>query len=299
MKIGLVLMLAEMRELQRAYSYREIRETAIQAEQAGFDSLWLYDHLLYRTEEPGTIGIWECWSVLSALAEATRSIELGTLVLCNSFRNPAILAKMAATLDEVSGGRFILGIGAGWNQAEYEAFGLPFDHRVDRFEEAMKIIVPLVKEGRVEFTGKYYQAKDCEIRPRGPRSAGPSLLVGCVGPRMLRLTARYADMWNIGYLAKPESYQKPLAELQAACAEVGRDPETLQTSVLSFLGYPDLGFPPVFEEEYLTGSADEVADALRGFEKMGVAHLMLHLVPYRQQAFERAVRALEVYRNAI
>jgi probable F420-dependent oxidoreductase len=290
-------MLAELRDLQRAHSYREIREWALQAEQAGFDSIWLYDHLLYRMEEPGTIGIWECWTVLSALAEATRRVELGTLVLCNSFRNPAILAKMAATLDEVSGGRFIFGIGAGWNQPEYQAFGLPFDHRVDRFEEAMQIIVPLVKTGRVDFAGKYYQAKECEIRPRGPRPEGAPILVGSFGPRMLRITARYADMWNHGYLGGPETFEKPLAEMRAACEEVGRDPATLQMTGLAFLGYPDLGMPPKFEENYLTGTAEEVAQALHGYEAMGMAHMMFHLVPYHQEAFERAAKVVEAFKR--
>jgi alkanesulfonate monooxygenase SsuD/methylene tetrahydromethanopterin reductase-like flavin-dependent oxidoreductase (luciferase family) len=123
MKVGLVLVIAEHHELKRAYSYQKTREIALQAEEAGFDSLWLYDHLLYRPEGEGTIGIWECWTFLSALAEATRKVELGTLVACNSFRNPALLAKMAITLDEVSHGRLILGLGASWNKPEYEEIG--------------------------------------------------------------------------------------------------------------------------------------------------------------------------------
>ena len=105
--------------------------------------------------------------MLAALAEATRRVEIGTLVVCNSFRNPAILAKMAATLDEVSHGRLILGVGAGWNEPEYQAFGVPFDHRVDRFEEALQIIKPLLREGHVDFSGRYYQAPNCDNVPRG------------------------------------------------------------------------------------------------------------------------------------
>ena len=297
MKLGLVIMLAELRDLQRAHSYREIREWALQAEQAGFDSIWLYDHLLYRMEEPGTIGIWECWTVLSALAEATRRVELGTLVLCNSFRNPAILAKMAITLDEVSGGRFNFGVGAGWNKPEYEAFGIPYDHRVDRFAEALQIIHPLLKTGRVDFSGKYYQARDCEIRPRGPRPQGPPLLIGSSGPRMLRLTARYADLWNTGYLGGPHTLEKPLAELRLACEEVGREPQTLEVTGLVALVYPDLGEPPKMTEASLSGTPQEIAEALRGFERLGVAHLMFHLVPYWEEAFQRLVEAVEIYRG--
>ncbi len=167
MKIGLLVPLANDRETNTRRSYESIRAIAQQAEADSFDSIWLADHLFYRYPGEATRGMWECWTMLSALAEATERVEIGPLVLCNSLRNPAILAKMATTLDEVSNGRFILAIGAGWNEPEYEAFGVPFDHRVDRLEEALQIIRPLLKEGRVDFDGKYYQARDCEIAPAG------------------------------------------------------------------------------------------------------------------------------------
>jgi alkanesulfonate monooxygenase SsuD/methylene tetrahydromethanopterin reductase-like flavin-dependent oxidoreductase (luciferase family) len=128
--------------------------------------------------------------MLAALAEATQRVEIGTLVLCNSLRYPALLAKMATTADEVSGGRLILGVGAGWNEPEYQEFGLPFDHRVGRFAEALQILGPLLREGHVDFAGQYYHARNCDDVPRGPREAGPPLLVGSEGPRMLKLTAQ-------------------------------------------------------------------------------------------------------------
>jgi alkanesulfonate monooxygenase SsuD/methylene tetrahydromethanopterin reductase-like flavin-dependent oxidoreductase (luciferase family) len=277
-------------------TYQEIRGDALRAEAGGFDSLWLYDPLLFRQEgEP--IGIWECWTILSALAEATQRAELGALVLCNTFRNPAILAKMAATLDEVSQGRFILGIGAGWNQAEYEAFGLPYDHRVDRFEEALQLIRPLLREGAVDFQGEYYQARDCQIKPRGPSPSGPPILVGCNGPRMKRLTARYADQWNEGYFGQPDTFKGALAEMEAACADVGRDPATLKKTALLMLAYPDLGLPAGFNDPHLSGSSEEIATALRGYEALGVDHVMFHLVPHRPEAVERAIEAVEMYRS--
>src|SRR6516162_1204309 len=185
-----MVFLANDRENNSKRPYETIRAIAHQAETDGFDSIWLADHLFYRYPAEPTRGIWECWTILAALAEATQRMEIGTLVLCNSFRHPAILAKMATTLDEVSGGRLILGVGAGWNEPEYQAFGLAFDHRVARFEEALQLLTPLLREGQVDFAGAYYQARHCEIVPRGPRPAGPPLLVGSEGPRMLKLTAQ-------------------------------------------------------------------------------------------------------------
>jgi alkanesulfonate monooxygenase SsuD/methylene tetrahydromethanopterin reductase-like flavin-dependent oxidoreductase (luciferase family) len=235
---------------------------------------------------------------LSALAEATRRVELGTLVTCNSFRNPAILAKMATTVDEVSHGRMILGIGAGWHEPEYEAFGLPFDHRVDRFEEALQILRPLLREGHVDFEGKYYRARNCDIAPRGPRPEGPPLMVGGDGPRMLKLTARYADLWNTGYMGKPETMKEKLTKIGAAFREAGRDPQTLGVTAMIGLWFPDLRQDkPRFFENPLTGTAEELAAALRGCAELGVRHVMFQLEPYGAEARRRLSEALHVYRE--
>jgi alkanesulfonate monooxygenase SsuD/methylene tetrahydromethanopterin reductase-like flavin-dependent oxidoreductase (luciferase family) len=298
MKIGLVVLLANDPEDYRKRPYDSIRAVAEQSESAGFDSLWLYDHLLYRSPGEPTRGIWECWTMLAALAEATHGVELGTLVTCNSFRNPAILAKMATGVDEVSHGRLILGIGAGWNKPEYQAFGLPYDHLADRFEEALQIIKPLLREGLVDFAGKYYQARNCEIVPRGPRSEGPPLMVGSFGPRMLKLTAQYADLWNTCYMGKPETMAEPTAKLEAACREVGRDPKTLGVTALIALWFPDLQpKKPSFCENPLTGTAREIAEAMHGYEELGVRHIMFHCVPYSLEALQRLAEALHFYRK--
>jgi probable F420-dependent oxidoreductase len=298
MKIGLVLVIAEHRQLRLPLSYQKTREIAQQAEQAGFDSLWLYDHLLYRPEDEPTIGIWESWTFLSALAEATQRVELGTLVTCNSFRNPAMLAKMAITLDEVSQGRLILGLGAGWNKAEFEAFGIPFDHRVDRFEEALQIIRPLLKEGRVDFEGKYYQARDCEIRPVGPRPAGPPLMIGSFGQRMLRLTAQYADLWNTCYLGSVDTLAKPLQEFLQACQETGRDPATIGITALLYVHYPSLiDLPNGLDNPPLSGTPTQIAKALLAYQKAGVEHIMIHILPYKPAAIRKLEQALRVYRQ--
>ena len=296
MKIGLVLLIAEHKELRRAYSYQKTREIAQQAEEAGFDSLWLYGHMLYRGEDHPTIGIWECWTFLSALADATKRVELGTLVTCNSFRNPALLAKMAITLDEVSQGRLILGLGAGWNKAEYDAFGWPFDHRVDRFEEALQIIRPLLKEGKVNFEGKYYQVRDCEIRPSGPRKDGPPLMVGSFGKRMLNLTAKYADLWNTCYLGQVDTLIKPRQELLATCHEVGRDPATLGITALFYVHYPKMiPLPEGLDNPPLSGTPTQIANEILSYEKTGVQHIMVHVLPYTPAAIRKLEQALHLY----
>jgi probable F420-dependent oxidoreductase len=299
-KIGLLIYLANDRENNSKRPYAAIREIAQQAEADGFDSIWLADHLLYRDPGQPTRGIWESWTMLAALAEATRRTELGTLVLCNSFRNPAILAKMATAADEVSAGRLILGIGAGWNEPEYQAYGLPFDHRVDRLEEALQILRPLLRDGHVDFAGRYYQARDCDNVPLGPRPAGPPLMIGGEGPRLLKLTAQNADLWNTGYMGQPETMAGPLARIGAACREVGRDPATLGVTALIGLWFPDLrADQPEFLDKPLTGTVPEIAAAMRGYAELGVEHIMFQCVPYTPEARRRLTAALQLYRGAL
>jgi len=298
-KIGLMVMLANDRENNSTRPYETIRAIAQQAETDGFDSIWLADHLFYRDPGSPTRGIWECWTMLVALAEATQRVEIGPLVLCNSFRHPAILAKMATTADEVSGGRLILGIGAGWNEPEYQAFGLPFDHRVDRFEEALQILKPLLHEGHVDFAGQYYQARNCDIVPRGPRPEGTPLMVGSErGPRMLKLTAQYADLWNTGYMGKPETMAEPIAKIEAACREIGRDPATVGVTALIGLWFPDLqAKKPGFFDNPLTGTVQEIAAAMHGYAELGVQHIMFQCEPYTPEARQRLTEALQLYRG--
>jgi alkanesulfonate monooxygenase SsuD/methylene tetrahydromethanopterin reductase-like flavin-dependent oxidoreductase (luciferase family) len=235
---------------------------------------------------------------LSALAEATARVELGTLVLCNSFRNPALVAKMATTFDEVSGGRLILGLGAGWNDAEFAALGLPFDHRVDRFEEALQILQPLLRRGRVEFAGTYHSIHGGENRPRGPRPAGPPLLVGAEGPRMLRLAARYADLWNIGFLGAPDALVGPTADLRTACAEVGRDPATLAITALVGVGYPEEAtIPPRFGENgFVTGSSRELCAVMRGYAQLGAQHIVFDCAPDTPAVRARVAEGVRLFR---
>jgi probable F420-dependent oxidoreductase len=302
MKIGVVLPIAEDEESRQTPGYREIRALALQAEAAGFDSLWIIDHLLFRFPDKPTLGVWEGWTLLTALAEATERIELGSLVLCTAFRNPAILAKMAATVDEVSGGRLILGLGAGWHQPEFDAFGLPFDHRVDRFEEALQIIIPLLRTGQVDFSGTYHRAPNCELRPRGPRPHGPPILVGAGRPRMLQLTARYADSWNTCWLGQPTALAEGRAALESACTAVGRDPQTLAVTVGVSVTYtaPGETAPTTLDPtKTLSGSVEEIAAALDAYARLGVAHITCALDPFNAESLAWLAQALQHYRARV
>ncbi|MEU9715571.1 LLM class flavin-dependent oxidoreductase [Streptomyces sp. NPDC047976] len=297
MKIGLVLPLSEYPWGQP--SYEEIRSLALQAEDSGFDSLWVFDHLLFRGEDGTSEGIWESWTVLAALAEATERVELGSLVTCTAFRNPAVLAKMAVTLDEVSGGRLILGLGSGWHLPEFEAFGVPFDHRVDRFEEALRVIVPLLRTGRADFTGRHYWLRDGELRPRGPRPGGPPVLVGAHRPRTMALAARYADLWNSCWFGSPAGAVEVLSTVRESCLKEGRDPGTLGITLgvnVSVEGEDGRGAEVPPGADVLTGSPQDVARGLCRYEALGVSHLVLNLNPHHGEAQSRLGAALRRYR---
>lgn len=306
MKIGVVLPIGEDEETEQPPPYAEVRAMALQAEQAGFDSLWLPDHFLFRFPDQPAFGVWECWSILTALAEATERVELGTLVMCLPFRNPALLAKMAITTDEVSGGRLILGLGAGWHKPEFDAFGVPFDHLAGQFEDGLRIISPLLRDGTVDFHGQYFSAPDCEMRPRGPRPGGPPVLVAARGPRMMRLTARYADQWNAAWFARPEPFLQKRSELVEACEYVGRDPSTMGMTVGLYVLYPEylsskqLNSLPeslTHPDRALRGMPDEIAAGLRAFTAHNVDHLICNPIPNTPDTLAELSAALGVLRN--
>ena len=250
------------------------------AEAMGFDSLWFVDHLLYgegaSTEPPQ--GVWECWSVLTGLAAVTERVELAPLVTCTGYRNPALLAKMADTIDEISGGRLILAIGAGWHDPEYLAFGFATDHKYARFEEAVTIIHGLLRDGSIDFEGTYYAARDCELRPRGPRGGGIPLMIGANGPKMLRLTARYADQWNT-WLAMsgsdPDAFTSDNDVVDAACRDVGRDPATLERTVSIMVDLDGRGAIPASmgpgRARPLSGTPEEIAETSANSVRAGSA----------------------------
>jgi probable F420-dependent oxidoreductase len=267
--------------------WAEIAALARHAEEAGFDSVWVEDHLLFRHQGQAAQGVWEGWTLLAAIAAVTSRVELGPLVSCASFRHPALLAKMAATVDEISGGRLILGLGAGWHEPEYRAFGFPFDRRVSRFEEALRIVRGLLRDGRIDFAGRYYEVRDCELAPRGPRPGGPPILIGSTGERMLDLLARHGDAWNAYFTHtrnRPEHLAPLQARVDAACRAAGRDPATVRRTAAVFVdmapgGPAGGGYAPHWAFEPLAGPPERLAEELRAYAAQGVDHVVLWLEP--------------------
>lgn len=283
-RIGLVLHLAEDSLQGRTPRFHDLRTQAMVAEQAGLDSLWLADHLIYRFPERDELAPWEAFTMLSALAAVTSRITLGSIVACTSFRPPALLAKMADALDEISSGRFILGLGAGWHQPEYEAFGYPFDHLAGRFAEALQIIVPLLREGHVDFQGRYYQVQNCVLRPRGPSAGGPPILIGARRPRMLELVAQYADAWNTAWHIDPAAVTSRYEEFQQACTRIGHDSARVELTVGTVVRLrPPEEDPP---ERAISGTPQEVVQQLQALVDVGARHLIVSLDPLTPATIE-------------
>jgi probable F420-dependent oxidoreductase len=281
LKVGLILVPFESPKGDDVPRWSQVKAMATQAEAVGFDSLWVPDHLLSPLADAPNVGTWEAWSLLSALAATTRRVQLGTFVLGMPFRNPALLAKMADTVEEISGGRLILGLGAGYLQSEFDAFGFPFDHRVSRFAEALHLVHALLRNGSVDFAGSFYTAQNCELRPRGPRPQGPPIMVGSTGRRMLDLTVRYADLWSVWFSDtgnRIENLMPLLAAVDAACETAGRDPATLERTaavLVEVAPHP----PSVMAEPPLGGTPEHVADSLRAYARAGITHVQVFLEP--------------------
>jgi alkanesulfonate monooxygenase SsuD/methylene tetrahydromethanopterin reductase-like flavin-dependent oxidoreductase (luciferase family) len=266
-----------------ALRWRDLHDMGTRAETLGFDSFWIPDHLIFKPADEPAHGPWECWSLISALAATTERMEIGSLVSCTGFRNPGLLAKMADTIDEISGGRLVLGLGAGWHEPEYEAFGYPFDHRFERFDEAVTIIRGLLRTGAIDYDGAFYTLRDCELRPRGPRPQGPPIMIGALAsrPRMLGYAAKHADLWN-GWLLHGRSHvdeAPPLRKaVDQACEAIGRDPATLVRTIgiaIDQRPAAEIGKGMAPGAVPITGSPEEIAEHLRRFAEDGIAHVQI------------------------
>jgi probable F420-dependent oxidoreductase len=294
MKIGI-----QLPEIEREVRWPEIREMVVLIEEAGFDSIWVGDHLLYRAPHIGVAGPWEAWTQMAAIAALTERVEFGPLVASTSFHSPAMLAKKAATIDEISGGRLILGLGAGWNEAEYQAFGFPFDHRVSRFEEAFTIIRTLLREGEIDFAGDFYSIRDCAILPRGPRRDGPPLMIGSQGPRMLAITAPHMDAWNAwhAWFGNDPGRLGPIIDrLDEALVAAGRDPDEVEKTAAVLIQFGGTGRiagdPSRGVSAPLQGSREDIAIRLGQYSDLGVKHLQIVLDPINVASIEEMAEIL-------
>jgi probable F420-dependent oxidoreductase len=297
LKVGI-----QLPEVERVVRWPEMLDMARTIEDLGYDSIWLGEHLLYRWPGSAPRGPWEAWATMASIATVTSRVTIGPLVACTAFHNPAILAKQADTLDEISGGRFVLGLGAGWNETEFGAFGIPFDHRIARFEEAFTIIRTLLRDGAIDFAGSYYQARDCELVPRGPRLGGPPLMIGSNGERMLRIAAAHVDSWNSWYTNTANSPAGAAAlrdKVDAACSDVGRDPSHVARTVAVLVrleggtGRPS-GDAPADAPSPLEGSAEEMAEELRAYAREGISEVQLVLDPIDRPSIVRFADVLRL-----
>jgi len=296
----------QLPEVEREVRWPEILDMARAIEDLGYDSIWLGEHLLYRWPDRAPRGPWEAWATLAGLAAVTSRVTIGPLVACTAFHNPAILAKRADTIDEISGGRFVFGVGAGWNETEFRAFGVPFDHRIARFEEAFTIIRTLLRDGAVDFAGTYYEARDCELLPRGPRAGGPPLMIGSTGERMLRITAPHVDSWNAWFTdtGNRASGVGPLRDkVDAASRDAGRDPAAIERTVAVLVRLPGgrgrtMGDDTAVDTAPpLEGSIEAMAEEMRAYGREGIAEVQLVLDPIDRPSIERFAGVLRLLDN--
>ncbi len=314
--VGLIITTVEDRERDWILDWQEIKDLVTTGEAVGFDSVWIPDHLIHEPVGVEPYGIWEAWSLISALAAVTERVRIGPHVLCTGWRNPALIAKMADTVDEISAGRLVLALGAGWHEPEYRAFGFPFDHRIGRFAEALAIIRPLLRTGNVTFDGEFYQASDCELRPRGPRLDGPPIMIGTIagtplggwlgiergGNRVLDLVARYADIWNCPIVNDPNLIPGIRDMIDLACVDNDRDPATLErTNGVAFdlPGWEDTpGNPNTRARRRAMGATEgdpsQLADLLVRFAEVGVAEVHVQLDPETPAGIEQFAKTLEI-----
>ena len=273
--------------------FPELIRMAQTAERAGFDSVWLGDHLLYDLTI-GPRGPWEVWTSLAALAASTEQVLLGPLVASAGFHEPTMLAKQAATVDGISGGRLILGLGAGWNEREYRAFGFPYDQRVSRFAEAFTIIRTLLADGEIDFAGDFYRAERCVLHPRPTRPGGPPLMVGSVRPRMLSITLPHVDAWNVwwsDYGNTPSGFANLKSRIDEQAAHYGRAAGSVSSTCAVLVRLPggvgrQMGAYDGTPVEPIRGTAEEVAEQIRAFAQVGADHVQLVVDPITRESIE-------------
>lgn len=287
MTLGLSLPMSEGQYRGSTPHFNDYRDLATAARDAGLDVLWMADHFSFENEETGEIrGAWEVFTLIAGLSAAVPDINFGVMVACTGYRNPGVIAKMTEMIDDISGGRFILGLGAGWNKPEYDQFGMPFDHRVSRFEEAIEIIHGLLRSGEANVDGRFYQAKDAVNKPRGPRANGAPILVGSTGQRMMRILGRYADAWDGASGETIDDVRAKISALETAVADVERAPESvIKVGGLSVQAKDDGEF-----------DVEQWVERLSAYRELGIRHVRCGLpevTPATIDAFGAVIRAYD------
>ena len=298
LSIGVVLPLEETHMAGRTARWADLLAMATRAEAVGFDSVWTSDHLVIRNAGEPTHGVWECWTLLGALAASTVRVEIGSQVTAASFRNPGLLARMADTVDEISAGRLIVGLGAGDHLADYEAFGFPFEERFRRAAEYIPLLAELLRTGRSEHEGAYFQFRDLEMPLRGPRPGGPPLVVAAEGPRMLELAARWADGWMV--------FNKSLSGAQAldrafrdACVAVGRKTEDIDRYLAGVVvAFPGAVGVPWSRSKPLNGDPDSIARELSDIVAAGFRSILIWPDPNDLRGIDAMAPVIERVRIA-
>lgn len=288
MRVGI-----QLPEIERVVRWHEVERLARLVETAGFDSVWVGDHLIYD-HNGERVGPWEAWSQLAAIAATTERVQLGPLVGALPFHHPSILAKMASTIDEISGGRLILGVGAGWNEDEFTAFGIPHEDRVSRFEEQFEIMRRLLTGERVDFEGRFYRLVGAELLPKA-LGGRPPIMIGSSGRRMLSISLPHADMWNAWFAHfgnDPDELVQLIRTVERACSEVGRDPDTLEKTAAVLLQFGD---EPKRRGSVnpILGTPGEMASRLRRFRDIGLSHVQLILDPIDSTTVVKAAEVRE------
>jgi alkanesulfonate monooxygenase SsuD/methylene tetrahydromethanopterin reductase-like flavin-dependent oxidoreductase (luciferase family) len=283
----------QLPEAERVVRWPEYLAMARAVEEVGLESIWLGDHLLYRGDGREERGPLEVWTLLAAIAAVTERVTIGPLVACTSFHPPGLIAKMAATVDDVSRGRLVLGLGAGWNETEYRAFGLPYDHRVSRFEESFEIVRRMLAGERVTLDGRFWQADDLVLMP--PPERRIPLMIGSNGPRMLSIALPHVDWWNTWYNRygnTVEGFSELNSVVTEAAERAGRDPVEVHrsTAVLVELD-PDAVKRPHSDKDSPPVTPDGLPAYLQALEDAGAAEAILILRPIDEESI-RAIGAL-------
>ena len=290
----------QLPEVERVVRWPEYRALAVAAEDSGFDSIWLGDHLLYRGDGGVERGPWEAWTMLAALAAATQRVVLGPLVACVGFHPPAVLAKMAATIDEISSGRFVLGVGAGWNRAEFDAFGIPYDRRVDRFAESYSVIQPLVTGARVTYQGHHVKVDDAVLMP--PLRRPVPIMVGSNGRRMLELTLPTANIWNTWFSEfdnNAEGFVRRNDAVTHIAQSVGRDPSTIERSacVLVITDHSSDERVPAEGVTPLSGSPTQIAAGITELHEAGADEVIVVVGPIDERSIRTLAESVAIARG--